>query len=392
MLINRMIERVRGLGLSRVLLARRARAVRVRTPVVLVLPVLGNRLLDGRGRAVWGSTARVFLSRGPADEPDLRPGSIVEGLTLVPGLYQYDIFGGMVRFLEDVGGYVRGEDLFSLEYDFRTGVIDAATRLAELVERIRGVGDERVDLVGISSGGLIARYFLASSGLLSSVRKVVYVGAPQRGSVSTIDRLHDGVVPAPFARLSTGQRLWQTSYDFLPHPDDPLFVDELGRPQKIDLYDAATWARLRIADPTVPDLQGKLDRGRKLNQALDGEGAHPDTLVIAARHQPTVTRLVVTGGVVKVPPCGEPAPDDPLRDVVYAPGDGAMSEATMLAVPGLDPSRVWYATPAEHHEFPATPEVHRLILEALLASERAIPEAAPIDRKLVELIGRRVSP
>jgi hypothetical protein len=299
-----------------------------------------------------------------------------------------------------VGGYVRGEDLFCLEYDFRVGVAGGAARLAALVDRIRGMTDEQVDLIGISSGGAIARYYMAygdsdapitlgdarerpptiTEGLeavppvshAAKVRRIVYVGAPQRGSVSTVDRLHFGVVPAPFARLRTGHRHWQTLYDFLPHPDDPVFVDEEGRALDIDLYDAATWARLRIADPSVPDLAGKLARARRLHRALDGAGAHPDALVIGARNLATTTRLVVTGGAVRVPPC-EPEPGNPLRAIVYEPGDGAISEATMRAVPGLDQERVWYVSPVEHASIPATPDVHRLILEALLASDRPIP-------------------
>ena len=141
MLVNRILERVRGLGLSRALLARRARGARERTPVILVLPVLGVRLVDAQGRARWGSAARLFLEPGPADEPDLRPDGVLEGITLVPGLYQHDVLGGMLRFLTRVGGYVRGEDLFCLEYDFRAGVAAAAARLASLVERLRGAGD-----------------------------------------------------------------------------------------------------------------------------------------------------------------------------------------------------------------------------------------------------------
>jgi hypothetical protein len=300
----------------------------------------------------------------------------------------------MFRFLKRAGGYVCGEDLFCLEYDFRDGVVRAAARLEALVDRVRGISDAQVDLIGISSGGVISRYYMAYGGSEPSaaepasnaakVRRVIYVGAPHRGSVSTIDRLHFGVVAAPFARRFSGHRRWQTTYDFLPHPDDPLFIDDQGNALDIDLYDAANWARLRIGDPTVPDLALKLERGRQLHRALDRAGAHPDTLVIAAKHLPTATRILVTGGAVKVPPC-EPERGDPLRDVVYVPGDGAISVATACALPGLDEHRAWFAEPPEHHLIPSTPEIHRLVLEALLATHRPIPLETAREARLVSL-------
>ena len=42
MLVNRVVERVRGLGFAGALLAQRARAVKRRAPAILVLPVLGT--------------------------------------------------------------------------------------------------------------------------------------------------------------------------------------------------------------------------------------------------------------------------------------------------------------------------------------------------------------
>jgi hypothetical protein len=43
-------------------------------------------------------------------------------------------------------------------------------------------------------------------------------------------------------------------------------------------------------------------------------------------------------------------------------------------LPGLDPQRVWFVEPDEHRTLPADRDVHRLVLEALLATDRAIPE------------------
>ena len=47
---------------------------------------------------------------------------------------------------------------------------------------------------------------------------------------------------------------------------------------------------------------------------------------------------------------------------------------SLQALPGLDPQRVWFVEPDEHRALPAHRDVHRLVLEALLATERAIPQ------------------
>lgn len=375
MLLNRLLERGRGLSLGRALLARRARLVRERAPVVLVPGMFGSRLVDGRGRTLWGSIARLY--RGPAigAAPDARPDGIFGELSLVPGLLGIDVYGGLLRFLEDAGGYVRGEDLFALDYDWRGGVAAAAERLADLVGRLRGAGDERVDLIGVSTGGQIVRWFVGQGGG-PMVRRVVYAGAPQRGTFDALASMHRGFRFAPGGKLfSPGEAaLCQTVFDALPHPGERVFVDESGAPLDLDLYDAGVWARLGLFEPSrSPGFQDRLDRARAFHSALDGL-PHPDgAVVIGARHLPTPVRMVVAGSRARVPPPA-PRPDDPFVGYSYAPGDGELSEASLRALPGLTPERVWLATPPAHGKLPSDPEVHALVLEALLATDRRIPE------------------
>jgi hypothetical protein len=163
---------------------------------------------------------------------------------------------------------------------------------------------------------------------------------------------------------------FQTAWDSLPHPGDAVFVGEGGAaaPPGLHLYDAATWTRLGIDVPGA-DLQARLDAAARLHLTLE-RASHSDSFAIGARHLPTFSRCIVSGGRASFPPC-DPRPDDPRLAFAFEPGDSSVSERSLGA--GLDPARVWYVQTDQHRALPADPEVHRLVLEALLATDRAIP-------------------
>lgn len=381
MLLNRLIERGRSLGFGRVLLSRRARRVRERAPVVLVPGMFGTRIVDGRGRTLWGSTLRLYGGPSITGAEDARPAGILADLSLVPGLVGIDVYGGLVRFLEDVGGYRRGEDLRVLDYDWRAGAVAGAERLADLCERIRGAGEERVDVIGISTGGQLVRWFVAHGGD-RAVRRAIYVGTPQRGTFDALACMHRGFRFAPGGKLFTpGEAAaCQTTFDALPHPADRVLVDQSGAPLDLDLYDASVWARLGLVGEATPDFQARLDRARAFWQALDRAPHGADAVVIGAGHLPTPARAVVIDGEARVPP-PSPRPDDPYVGYTYAPGDGELSLASLRALPGLDPRRLWLSCPPAHHRLPSDPGVHDRILEALLATDRHIP-GTKLERSL----------
>jgi hypothetical protein len=105
--------------------------------------------------------------------------------------------------------------------------------------------------------------------------------------------------------------------------------------------------------------------------------------VIGACHLPTPARVLVrdggAGAGVHVPP-PFPRRDDPFVGYVYRPGDGELPESSLRALPGLAADRVWPVRPRKHAALPSDPAVHRLVIEALLATQRFIP-STDITRK-----------
>ncbi|MEO7096268.1 MAG: hypothetical protein ABI175_23615 [Polyangiales bacterium] len=136
---------------------------------MLVPGMCGTRLVDERGRIVWGNLASLYT--GPSITTATRSAGLLESIEIVPGVAGVDIYGGLVRFFERAG-YRRGEDLFVLDYDWRTGAVDGARALARTISAIRGIGDERVDVIALSTGGIVTRAYLAEHGG-AALRRVV---------------------------------------------------------------------------------------------------------------------------------------------------------------------------------------------------------------------------
>jgi hypothetical protein len=378
-LLNRALETARSLGREQRLLRKRARDGSSRPPVVLVPSILGTRLVDEQGRSGWGSTRALYGVASSRPGAALRHEGLLEDFTLVPRLWSYDVYGGLVRYLERIGGYVRNESLFVLDYDWRTGIAHAAARLAELVARIPQATERKVDVVGVSSGGLVARHFLEYGGLAEGaarapsgagralVRRVICIGTPQRGAFNALDIIANGVRPAPLGRTFTGREIaeLQTVWELLPHPEERVFVDEKGQILELDHFDPGVWTRFRITSMEESVLVDRLDRARRLHQELD-RCRPADLVLIGGRKEPTIVRALVTGNRVSFPSCAPPA-GDPRAGVMYAPGDGMTSERSLCAVPELDRARVRWVPVKVHHSLPADPEVHRLVVEALIA-------------------------
>lgn len=393
MLLNRLYERARALTLRERLLARRGQRAGGRRPVVLVPGMCGTRLCSDRGRPLWGTTRTLYYGPQISRRTDVRTDGLLRELTLLPGLLSYDVFGGMVRTLARAG-FVEGEDLFVLEFDWRQGVVAGAQALEALVARIRGLSEQRVDLVGISAGGTIMRTYLGYGAgdpvagdppdpqAAGRIGRAIYVGAPQRGTFDALACLHRGFRFAPAGkRFSAAEAAGcQISWDNLPHPDEPVFVDEGGHPldrRRCDLYDPATWDRLHLGvAPATAERAACLERALALHRALDAAAAalaQPESYVIGGWHRPTPARAMVrASGEVYIPP-PVPRRDDPFVGYLYRPGDGELPEASLRALPRLPPDHLWGVGPRKHAAFASDPAVHRLVCEALLASDRFIP-------------------
>jgi len=84
------------------------------------------------------------------------------------------------------------DDVFVFPYDWRQDIKEIATdNLKRMVEKILEVtGEDQVDIVAHSMGGIVARYYINEAGGAQKVRKIVMVGVPHFGSVDAYAALH----------------------------------------------------------------------------------------------------------------------------------------------------------------------------------------------------------
>lgn len=359
-------------------LTRRVRAA-ARRPVIVVPSMLGVRLVDDRGRMVWGATRRLFGGDGPTDVGVVRPAGPVGGFALVPGVIERDVFGGLLRYLERVYGVRLGEELFVLDYDWRQPLAEGARALSTLIARVRGAGSEAVDLIGISSGGNVIRRFLAGDPeedavlgpTIAAVERVVYLGVPQRGTVSAFKFLQEGLqIVRRRADAVAVQRAVPGLFDLVPHPKERIFVDGRGDVLDLDHLDPAVWRELRLIGHDQPWLGERLARARDTHARIEA-APHPAAIVIADRHRATVSRVVIEDGRVMMP-CA--CPGDLARyPFAFAPGDGVITEASLGAAPGVGADGPWWVKASEHARTATDAHVHPLVVEALLAPHTPVP-------------------
>lgn len=262
---------------------------------------------------------------------------------------------------------------FQFDYDWRRDIVESAKRLDHFIktraqyvqmeiEKRFGIKKAKVkfDLVAHSMGGLVARYYLRygaadlpEDGSLPKltwagarhVDHLVIIGAPNAGSVATLQNLLNGVsvdsfFPSyPAAMLGTMPSL----YELLPrgrhHPliyanGEPvadLFDPELWKSQQWGLADPGQDPVLKLLLPEIEspeqrrdialDHQAKaLQRARQFTSALDVPAKPPDSLKL----------LLIAGDAEKTKKTAQINPEGGIKIINTGPGDGTVLRSSAL--------------------------------------------------------------
>lgn len=262
-------------------------------PVILIHGLMGSTLIEkDTGREFWpgGIGNLAFseyreLARMKAAEE--RGGGLVPG-DLFYGVARTDFYGALVRTLENAGRFrrstpgtpVTADDhrrYYVLLYDWRKENLVAVRQLHELINQIRrdyNDPDLPVDILAHSNGGLIANYYLryGPKDVLTSdefipwdqgahrIRRMVLLGTPNLGAVTSLERLQQGFKIAwrtvPVEVLVT----FATPFEALPHPDAQVVYSPEGEPIPFDIYDADAW-RVRRWSVFSPEVEARVLAG-----------------------------------------------------------------------------------------------------------------------------------
>ena len=282
-------------------------------PVIIIHGLTGSTLVDAEtGKQFWpGSLGTLAFS----DYRHLAQMSTEdrEGEGLVAGDLMYDVagvdfYGELLQTLTKAGRMVRsvpGEPVgnqrrrfYVLAYDWRKDNLVAVRKLHAMIEQVRrDYGDPqlRVDIIAHSNGGLITNYYLRygphdlpAEGPFTPwhegdqrIRRVVMLGTPALGAVTSLERLvygtRVGLRMIPEEVMAT----FVTPFEALPHPRTRPIIDEDGKPLAIDLYDVRTW-RERRWGVFSPVVAGRIRESMPTPEA--GERALADVQAVFARN------------------------------------------------------------------------------------------------------------
>jgi pimeloyl-ACP methyl ester carboxylesterase len=244
-------------------------------PIIIIHGLLGSTLVDKTtGEEFY---PRSISSIAFSDYRDLiiSPVSTV-GDNLVPGKILNDIagvdfYGALTQVLEKVGQFKPGKPgelvnrdrrrYYTFIYDWRHDDVVAVKQLHELINQIRVDYQDpnlRVDIIAHSNGGLITNYYLRygphdildkgphfpqwNEGA-SRIRRVVLLGTPNLGSVTSLERLHRGfrlsLRNIPVEVLAS----FATPFQALPSPIEKSVLDIHGKPVEMDIFDPELWKK-----------------------------------------------------------------------------------------------------------------------------------------------------
>jgi pimeloyl-ACP methyl ester carboxylesterase len=377
-------------------------ATRERVPVILIPGLLGSRLSRAdNGQELWPGSARKLLTSDYVelalriDPETLEPvddGLVASGL--FDGAIGKDFYRRIVRELREAGGYRLSRPgnkvvqqkarLYVFTYDWRQDNVITVRKLDELIEQIRRDYDDphlRVDVVAHSMGGLIVRYFerygtmdvlngntFPVTGLgLAKLRRVVLLGTPSQGTVTSLHKFLNGYRVGIAALPTEGVATMPATFQLFPHPLVDWVANINGKPLDFDVFDVDFWRRYEwsIFDHRIqrrisrhPEIwpapevferwfEGQLERARRFAWSLmvpSGDVPLIEPLLLGADCVPTPRRLVFEniGGesVARLRPeqIVNPSPGVDYETLMFAPGDGSVTKSSLLSRQDLDPA------------------------------------------------------
>jgi len=390
-------------------------------PVIVIHGLMGSRLKTAdSGKEVWvGSPLKLLFSDYAETALEIDPQTLLPKSSplvaagLLDKVAGKNFYAGIIDTLESAGRYQHAEsgvaqtrnsrNYYVFNYDWRQDNMQSARKLSLLIKQIQADFSDpnlKVDLVAHSMGGLIARYYLRYGEYdtlndndfeinlngAESVRRVILLGTPNLGSVSSLHAFIKGF------KLGTGSVPPETlatmpsAYQLFPHALNDWLITTEGKPLDRDLYDVDIWRRFEwsIFDPKVRsriirryeyEADGKAYLElleRYFEKHLERARRFTWSLTVPLPEQPY--QLIVMGGDCKLTPARIVVEEvngsseirlwpreirNPHTSVDYnwlmlEPGDGTVTKASLLARESLDPSvprHKWVSFPLDYPIF-----------------------------------------
>lgn len=377
----------------------------IQPPIIVIPGIVSTKLVDEDNKEVWfGPWYKVLFSDYEELELEINPDTLqpkqsnITAGELPRKVLGFDFYGSLFDILEDYGHFKytelgtpypgHGRRYYTFPYDWRYDSVDTARKLDAFIEQVRSDYQDpnlEVDLVALSMGGLIARYYMryGTNDVLNDndfpvtqagaqkVRRFIQLGTPNLGSIAAAHQLMNGYKiiqgTVPVEIIATMPAVYQ----LLPHPLHDWLINNKGLTVDRDLFDAEIWQRFewgifnpdvisRIKEQYNSDIEGQarvdllqryfhkhIERARRFVWSLSVPVPEIDYSIVAfgGNCAPTPARLLVeeVNGIseVRLKPnkVKNRIKGINYKHLMLEPGDGRVTKPSLLARDFLDPTR-----------------------------------------------------
>ncbi len=270
-------------------------------------------------QALFGSKTAARTGFGVAGERALVPGTVLDRIPVIPGIYSKDVYAAFLGKLRARLGTRPRIHLFA--YDWREDYFAAVKQLARLVSELKHRGATSITIIAHSMGGLITSYYLRYGSQApeeavetwegaSHVDRVVLATVPFKGSMTAFHNMKHGARFGLNTTLIKAQAFatFPAVYEMMP-TYAPVLLDGGLNPLPHTLYESELWERYGWGFlATAPSEQTRqkrlalvtdaLRRGKHLYERLHAPLRHSPPLTtqmlyVFARSHPTLARAVL---------------------------------------------------------------------------------------------------
>ena len=272
-------------------------------------------------QALFGSKTAARTGFGVAGERALVPGTVLDGIPVIPGIYAKDVYAAFLGKLRARLGTRPRIHLFA--YDWRDDYFAAVKQLARLVSELKRRGATSIAIIAHSLGGLITSYYLRYGPQVpeeavetwegaSHIDKVVLATVPFKGSMTAFHNMKHGARFGLNTTLIKAQAFatFPSVYELLP-TYAPVLLDGGLNPLPYTLYESELWERYgwgfldtatrvseHIRQKRLALVTAALHTGKHLYERLHAPLGHSpqlstQMLYVFARSHPTLARAVL---------------------------------------------------------------------------------------------------
>jgi hypothetical protein len=325
--------------------------VAMREPV-LIVPGIAGTVLEKASDAteVWPNVDTMLVS--PSDsyldalalnatgdaalngaQSTVRAAAILKSATLTVGgitLFSDDFYGNLINAFKN-DGYVEGQNLFTVPYDWRLDISKSVAALAtKVAQAVAASPTGKIAIVAHSMGGLLVKKYLTGISSASFLDKVVLVGVPELGAPYAFKILNYGDdLDIPIVNQDEIKKITQNMpsiYELLPSERyitaDGGYIQDFrtgGGDAKTEPLAYAATAQLLMSDPTDHRNAAMLNMADTFHRSVDASpaaGTAPNVYSIMGCGKPTIT--------------GYDLYDNGVVDLERGSGDGTVPDASAM--------------------------------------------------------------